>query len=97
MRRFYFFLVLFLCTGFSIKAQDIKVSGYVTSKEDGYGLPGVTIQIKGTSNGTITELDGDYSITAKTRDTLVFSYVGYQTQNIPIDGRSKIDVRNICS
>ena len=92
MRKVYFFLILLLCLGTSLKAQDIKVSGYVTSKEDGYGLPGVTIQVKGTSNGTITEIDGDYVITAKTNDTLVYSYVGYQTQNIPVDGRSKIDV-----
>ncbi len=92
MRKVYFFLILLLCLGTSLKAQDIKVSGYVTSKEDGYGLPGVTIQVKGTSNGTITEIDGDYVITAKANDTLVYSYVGYQTQNIPVDGRSKIDV-----
>ena len=78
--------------GFSLKAQDIKVSGYVTSAEDGYGLPGVTIQVKGTSNGTITEIDGDYSITVGSRDTLTFSYVGYQTQNIAVNGRNKIDV-----
>ena len=92
MRKVYFFLILFLCMGFSLKAQDIKVSGYVTSAEDGYGLPGVTIQVKGTSNGTITEIDGDYTISAGSRDTLVFSYVGYQTQNIAVDGRNKIDV-----
>ena len=92
MRKVYFFLILFLCMGFSLKAQDIKVSGYVTSAEDGYGLPGVTIQVKGTSNGTITEIDGDYSITVGSRDTLTFSYVGYQTQNIAVNGRNKIDV-----
>ena len=92
MRKVYFFLILFLCMGFSIKAQDIKVSGYVTSAEDGYGLPGVTIQVKGTSNGTITEINGDYSITVGSRDTLTFSYVGYQTQNIPVNGRNQIDV-----
>ena len=88
MRKVYFFLILFLCMGFSLKAQDIKVSGYVTSAEDGYGLPGVTIQVKGTSNGTITEIDGDYSITVGSRDTLTFSYVGYQTQNIAVNGNN---------
>ena len=92
MRKVYFFLILFLCMGLTIKAQDITVSGYVTSSEDGYGLPGVTIQVKGTSNGTITEIDGDYTISANSRDTLVFSYVGYQTQNIAVDGRNRIDV-----
>ncbi len=92
MRKVYFFLILFLAMGISLKAQDIKVSGFVTSVEDGYGLPGVTIQIKGTSQGTATGIDGDYTLSAKANDTLVFSYVGYQTQNIAVQGRNRIDV-----
>ncbi|MBR3915271.1 MAG: SusC/RagA family TonB-linked outer membrane protein, partial [Bacteroidales bacterium] len=92
MRKVYFFFILFLMMGFTIKAQDINVSGFVTSKEDGYGLPGVTILVKGTSNGVVTGIDGDYTIMAKAQDTLQFSYVGYQSQDIPIAGRNKIDV-----
>ena len=92
MRKVYFFLILFLAMGVSLKAQEIQVSGFVTSKEDGYGLPGVTIQVKGTTQGTVTDIDGDYSINAKSNDTLIFSYVGYQTQNIAVQGRNKIDV-----
>ncbi|MBQ2853098.1 MAG: TonB-dependent receptor plug domain-containing protein, partial [Bacteroidales bacterium] len=92
MRKVYFFFILFLTMGFTIKAQDINVSGFVTSKEDGYGLPGVTILVKGTSNGVVTGIDGDYTILAKAQDTLQFSYVGYQSQDIPIAGRNKIDV-----
>ena len=57
MRKVYFFFILFLMMGFTIKAQDINVSGFVTSKEDGYGLPGVTILVKGTSNGVVTGID----------------------------------------
>ncbi len=92
MRKVYFFFILFLTMGFTIKAQEINVSGFVTSKEDGYGLPGVTILVKGTSNGVVTGIDGDYTILAKAQDTLQFSYVGYQSQDIPIAGRNKIDV-----
>ena len=46
MRKFYFFLITFLALGISLNAQEIKVSGIVTSAEDGWGLPGVTIQVK---------------------------------------------------
>lgn len=92
MRKVYFFLILSFGVIFTLKAQDINVSGIVTSSEDGYGLPGVTIQVKGTTKGTVTGLDGDYTIVAGSRDTLTFSYVGYQTQHIPVQGRSKIDV-----
>ena len=92
MRKVYFFFILFLTMGFTIKAQEINVSGFVTSKEDGYGLPGVTILVKGTSNGVVTGIDGDYTIWAEAQDTLQFSYVGYQSQDIPIAGRNKIDV-----
>ena len=92
MRKVYFFLIFLLGVSISLRAQDINVSGIVTSSEDGYGLPGVTILVKGTSNGTVTGLDGDYTIVANAQDTLTFSYVGYQTQEIAVGGRNKIDV-----
>ncbi len=92
MRKVYFFLILFLGLGIALRAQNISISGIVSSSEDGYSLPGVTIQIKGTSNGTVTGIDGDYIISADANDTLTFSYVGYQTQNIAVNGRNKIDV-----
>ena len=92
MRKFLFFLILFLGVSFSLRAQEINVTGIVSSAEDGYGLPGVTIQVKGTSIGTVTGIDGDYALKVNSYDTLTFSYVGYQTQNIAVGGKNKIDV-----
>ena len=92
MRKFYFFLITFLALGFSLKAQEITVTGIVTSAEDGWGLPGVTIQVKGTTRGEVTGINGDYTIRVNSNDVLQFSYVGYQSQEIPVDGKTKIDV-----
>ncbi len=72
---------------------DTKVSGKVTSVEDNQGLPGVTVLVKGTQIGTVTNTDGVYSIEAPGEDAiLVFSYVGYESEEIPVNGRSTIDV-----
>ena len=69
------------------------VSGVVTSREDGMPLPGVNILVKGSVIGTTTNESGEYSIdTATPRDTLVFSYVGYVTQEVYVQGRTQIDV-----
>ena len=92
MRKFYFFLIIFLALGISLNAQEITVTGIVTSAEDGWGLPGVTIQVKDTTKGEVTGIDGDYTISVKSNDVLVFSYVGYQSQEIPVNGKTKIDV-----
>ncbi|MFH5834041.1 SusC/RagA family TonB-linked outer membrane protein [Halalkalibaculum sp. DA384] len=69
------------------------VSGLVTEAGSGEVLPGVNVVIKGTSTGTATNNEGRYEIDAPSAtDTLVFSFVGYETMTIPIDGRSTIDV-----
>ena len=60
------------------------VSGVVTSTADGLPLPGVTIIEKGTSNGTQTDFDGNYSLQTTSGNTLVYSYVGMQTEELPI-------------
>jgi TonB-linked SusC/RagA family outer membrane protein len=70
-----------------------KVSGKVTDAVTGDPLPSVTIQIKGTTSGTTTDFDGNYTITTKTEnDALTFSYLGYKTQDILVGGKSVIDV-----
>ena len=69
------------------------VNGTVVSSEDGLPLLGVNILVKGTSSGTITDIDGTYSIDTPTpNDTLIFSYIGYLSVELPINGRSEIDV-----
>ena len=70
------------------------VSGKVNDATTGRSMPGVNVFVKGTTNGTATDPRGKYDLSVSSEsDTLVFSYIGYQTQEIPIQGRSKIDVR----
>jgi TonB-linked SusC/RagA family outer membrane protein len=70
----------------------IIVSGQVTDTESGEGLPGVTVLEKGTSNGSITDLDGNYSITVAENSVLQISYVGYVTEEIPVGNQTSISV-----
>ncbi|CCZ71142.1 tonB-linked outer membrane protein SusC/RagA family [Bacteroides sp. CAG:702] len=71
-------------------AQRITVSGKVTA--GGEGLPGVTVAVKGSTNGTITSMDGDYSLQTEPQNTLVFSFIGYETQEVPINGQKTINI-----
>lgn len=69
------------------------VNGRVISTEDGSGLPGVNVIVKGTSVGAATDIDGYYTVDAPTpNDTLVFSFIGFLTQEVPVMGRARIDV-----
>ena len=75
------------------RALDFEVSGVVRGSDDNLTLPGVNVLVKGTATGVATGLDGAYALAAPTElDTLVFSYIGYETQEVPILGRSVIDV-----
>lgn len=74
-------------------SADEKIGGRVTSKGDGQGLPGVSILVKGTQQGTITDNDGRFSLEISTRNpVLVFSYIGYKTVEIAAGGQSNINV-----
>ena len=82
--------MLLSCT--SLLAQDIKISGRVTD-DTGLEVIGANIRIKGNANvGTITDIDGKYTIIARKNDVLVFSYIGMASQEISIKGRTVIDV-----
>ena len=71
---------------------DIKITGVVTDDKN-LPIPGANIKVKGTTIGTVTDNDGKYTITADAHATLVFSSVGYDSKEIEVDKRSKIDVR----
>ncbi|GAB3010489.1 SusC/RagA family TonB-linked outer membrane protein [Cyclobacterium sediminis] len=71
----------------------ITINGKVTSTGDDSGLPGVTILEKGTSNGTVTDIDGSYSIdVAGPNSVLVFSYVGFESQEVTVGNRTSVNV-----
>jgi len=75
-------------------AQDRRtITGTVTDAADGSPLPAVNVLVKGTTIGAATNIDGQYEIQVPAdRDTLVFSFIGYLTQQVAIDGRSVVDV-----
>lgn len=90
MRTPLVFIFLFLCF-FSVKAQ-IVVTGQVIGAEDQLPVIGASVIEANSENGTTTNMDGQYKITVAEGATLTFSYLGYITQNITIDGQTKIDV-----
>ena len=76
-----------------VAAQDRSVTGQVISQEDDTALPGVNVIIKGTNIGAVTDIDGNYRILVPSDNaTLVFSYIGFQLQEVEVGSRSKIDV-----
>ncbi|WP_162845378.1 SusC/RagA family TonB-linked outer membrane protein [Labilibaculum antarcticum] len=89
----YLLLTLFalLFCGLGAKAQELTVSGTILSTEDGMGIPGVSVVIKGTTTGTVSDMDGHYSLIASTGDVLHFSFIGMNDQDITIT-KALIDV-----
>ena len=90
LKSFRFFL-LFLFISSWLSAQNISVTGTVTDK-NGEALIGVNVLAKGTSQGTITNLDGTYSLNVASNAALQFSYIGYLSQTVAVAGRTRIDV-----
>jgi TonB-linked SusC/RagA family outer membrane protein len=78
---------------FLLFGQDAQVvSGRVTSPVDPNGLPGVNVLVKGTGRGVITDLDGKFSLEVPNGSTLIFSFIGYKTQEIPYVGQASLSV-----
>ncbi|MCF0058442.1 SusC/RagA family TonB-linked outer membrane protein [Dyadobacter sp. CY356] len=87
-----FLLVLMAGVGISAASAQNVVTGKVTSKDDGAIMPGVNIILKGTQTGTTTTANGTYSIEVTgANPVLVFSFVGYNQEDVPVNGRSVID------
>lgn len=93
MRKLLIISILSTFLVYGARTQTIQVSGTVTSfMENNMPLPGVTVQIKNTMQGTTTDMEGRYSLQASATDTLLFSFVGMITEIIPVEGRNSIDV-----
>lgn len=84
--------IAFTLIALPIFAQQQNITGKVLSVEDGMGLPGVNIVEKGTTNGVSTDFDGNYKITAGSKAVLVFSFIGYKSQEVTVNGKSTINV-----
>lgn len=89
--RMILLLAVFFALG-EVMAQGSRVSGKVSTQSEGSPLPGVSVLVQGTSNGTVTDLDGNYSLDTGEGKVLVFSYLGYVTETIEISNRSQINI-----
>ncbi|REG88700.1 SusC/RagA family TonB-linked outer membrane protein [Algoriphagus antarcticus] len=74
-----------------MELQEVTVSGKVID-ENGDSLPGATITVFGTATGTITDIEGNYSITVPDGSVLIFSFIGYEPIRVPVDNRSQINI-----
>jgi hypothetical protein len=92
--------ILLLCLAMSfilispaVYSQDRTVSGKVSSADDNSALPGVNVLIKGTTTGTVTDADGNYTLTVPpAATTLVFTFIGMQSQEVAINDRATVNV-----
>jgi len=92
MRKLFMMLLCLPLMANTAFAQ-VTVTGVVTSADDGYTLPGVTIVLKGTFAGTITDINGRYSLpNVPAGGTLVFSFIGMRTQEVAVEGRTTINI-----
>ena len=92
LTRYFYSLLLTLLVMTGAYAQDVTVKGKVND-EQGQGLPGVSVLVKGTSAGTVTDVEGNYTVNAPGTATLVFSFIGYMTQEIPLGNKTSLDVK----
>jgi len=95
-----FLILMILANEFNVLAgvdenslQQQVVTGKVTDSETGQAMPGVNVVVKGTTVGSITDFEGNYSVTVADRNaTLVYSFIGYSSMEVPIGGRSSVNV-----
>ncbi|MDE6769298.1 MAG: TonB-dependent receptor [Muribaculaceae bacterium] len=88
----YILTMIFALLGLTVMAQNLTVKGVVTSKTDGEPLIGATVRVQGTSQGTATDIDGNYTLNnVPASATLIFNYVGFQELTIPVKGQTTIN------
>jgi hypothetical protein len=93
MRKILMFFAVALVTASVALGQSRQVQGTVTSAEDGSGIPGVMIQVSGTTLGAMTDADGKYTLSVPAgSNTLIFSFVGMKRVEVDIAGRTTVDV-----
>lgn len=93
MRKLLMVQFLLFLFSFPVLAQDVAITGTVSSAEDGSTLPGVNIAVKGTTRGTSSDVNGTYRLNAPTGSTLVFSFIGFTTQEVAVGNRTTVNVK----
>lgn len=92
MRKFLLLVSGFVLMSSLVWAQGRTITGKVTASEDGSPLPGVNVLVKGTTTGTVTDANGSYSVDLSNGTTLVFSFIGYVSQEVEVGARNTVDV-----
>lgn len=92
MKQSILLMMILACCSWQLFGQQVTVTGTVTDAKEGTTLPGVNIVVKGTINGTTTSIDGFYSISVPSDAVLVYSFVGYESQEIKVNGQTQINV-----
>ena len=92
MKKTILVLLISVCSLFGY-GQSIQVKGVVSSADDGQPIPGVGVVLKGTTTGITTSIDGAYTLTVPGNGTLVFSFVGMKSQEVPVNHRTTINVK----
>ena len=91
IKLFSILMMLVLCCG-TVFAQGITITGTITDAKTSESLPGASVVLKGTTQGTISDMDGKYSISATPGATLVISYIGYDTKEVKVGNQHVINV-----
>lgn len=97
LRFFHYYATVFCCLLLCFnqsygQSTPIKVNGTVTDNKNGSPLIGVSVEVKGTNHGTVTDAQGHYELVTSPDSTLVFSYIGYQAKEVLVNGRETINV-----
>ena len=93
MKKIKFVLTcLLLAVSVASFAQNVQVKGKIVDANTGEGVPFASVQLKGTMTGTSTDADGAYLLTVPSRSSLIISSIGYQTQEVAVEGRTVIDI-----
>jgi len=88
-----FFVLFQLTFAYTANAQELRVSGTITDSKTGEGIPGATVAVKGTAMGTVSDAMGNFNLMVPARDAVLsISFVGYTTQEVPVDGRTTVNV-----
>ena len=85
-------LLVMVCSITLSQAQERVVTGTITDANDGMGIPGVSVVVKGTTLGTSTNIDGQFTISADANSTIVLSYIGYITQELLVGDQTQLNI-----